>query len=166
MCVPVARHTHICPCVHHAGPYHHRVIIHGCCCCSVYQVGGTPSDFSCQSPDVVPFDWNECPFELRVYADQIAGTTVSQEEDPKQSVSQSVGRQRAGHSQKHASQGVSLCVWCVLTRACVRRGVSVCGCMQLPVEGIMGVNRVTSPCFTTPLDKKCQEKIVGCRSLW
>lgn len=41
-----------------------------------FNVGQVAGAFSCQTPVANPFDYEACPYELRVYADAIPGTTV------------------------------------------------------------------------------------------
>lgn len=41
-----------------------------------FNVGQVEGAFSCQTPIANPFDYEACPYELRVYADSIPGTTV------------------------------------------------------------------------------------------
>lgn len=41
-----------------------------------YNVGQVEGAFSCQTPTANAFNYRACPYELRVYADAIPGTTV------------------------------------------------------------------------------------------
>lgn len=41
-----------------------------------FNVGQVLGAYSCQTPMANAFDYEACPYELRVYADSIPGTTV------------------------------------------------------------------------------------------